>query len=37
VTFDPPLDQVAPNNNWTIQASASATGYKINAIYVKEQ
>jgi len=37
VTFDPPLDQTTANANWTIQASASATGYKINAIYVKEQ
>lgn len=38
IKFDPPLTQnCAVNNNWTIQASASATGYKINAFYVKEQ
>jgi hypothetical protein len=37
VSFDPPLDQTSTNANWTIQASASATGYKINAFYVKEQ
>lgn len=37
VTFDPPLDPQSTNANWTIQASASATGYKVNAFYVKEQ
>ena len=38
VTFDPPLAPTsAVNNNWTIQASVSATGYKVNALFVKEQ
>jgi hypothetical protein len=37
VEFDPPLDQTAINQNWTIQASASATGYKVNAFFIKEQ
>lgn len=36
IMFDPPLMPQQPNTAWTIQASASATGYKVNAIYVKE-
>lgn len=36
INMDPPWQQTAPNNNWTIQASANVSGYKITAGYVKE-
>lgn len=37
INFDPPLEQIeGKNNNWTLQASASATGYKVTACYVAE-
>ena len=37
LNFDPPLEQIeGKNNNWTIQASASATGYKVTACFTAE-
>jgi hypothetical protein len=36
VNFDPPLQQDTKNTTWTIQASASATGFKITALFVSE-
>ena len=35
VQFNPPIPQAAAANNWTIQASASATGFNITAVFVK--
>ena len=34
ITFDPPLQQTASNNNWTIQASAAAGAINITAMFV---
>jgi hypothetical protein len=36
VEFDPPMLQSLPNNNWTLQASANANGYKITTAFVPE-
>lgn len=36
VNFDPPLQQDTKNTAWTIQASASATGFKVTALFVSE-
>ena len=33
--YERPLYQAAPNNNWTAQASANASGYNINAFYIE--
>ena len=37
VTFDPPLDPLAKNSNWTVQMSANLGRTDITAFYVKEQ
>ena len=37
VTFDPPLDPIATNSNWTLQASANASAFYVTAIYKKDQ
>lgn len=37
ITFDPPLDPIAKNSNWTAQMSVNAGRTDITALYVKEQ
>jgi hypothetical protein len=34
VNFDPPLQQTAKNNNWTLQASVAAAAIHITACFV---
>ena len=36
INFDPSMQQGLANNNWTLQASANANGYKITAAFVPE-
>lgn len=37
IDFDPPLEQdTGKNNNWTIQASANASNYKVTATWVSD-
>lgn len=36
LSFDPPLQQDARNSNWTLTASANASGYNVTVSFVKQ-